>query len=126
MKPLYLITLCVLVTSSVGCSFQFVARDVDTYRQDTRDLLSTKNSEIKSCYDEQLKADPKTSGSTVVNFTVQEETGQLINVMLDEEQSTAPDALNQCVVNAVDGLALDPPDQRQGVASFSWEFKVNS
>jgi hypothetical protein len=126
MKPLNLITLCVLVASSIGCSFQYVARDVDTYRQDTRDLLSTKNGEIKSCYDEQLKADPNTGGTTVVKFTVQEETGQLINVVLDEEQSTAPDALNQCVLNAVDGLVLEPPDQREGVASFSWEFKVNS
>lgn len=126
MRSLSLITLFTLLAGSIGCSVQYVARDVDTYRQDTRDLLSTKNDAIKSCYDEQLKTDPKAGGSVVVNFTVQEETGQLINVKLDEEKSSASDTLNQCVLDAVDGLVLDPPDQREGVASFSWEFRVNS
>jgi len=126
MKPLSLITLFILVAGAMGCSVQFVARDADAYRQDTRDLLSTKNGDIKSCYDEQLKTNPNTNGLTVVNFKVQEETGKLINIQLDAEKSTAPDTLNQCVMNAMDGLVLDPPDQREGVASFSWEFKVNS
>jgi len=126
MKPLSLVTLLVLAVGAMGCSVQFVARDADAYRQDTRDLLSTKNSDIKSCYDAQLKTDPKTSGLTVVNFKVQPETGQLTNIQLDAEKSTAPDVLNQCVLNAMEGLVLDPPDQREGVASFSWEFKVNS
>jgi len=126
MKSLSLITVIILAAGAIGCSAQFVIRDVDTYRQDTRTLLSTKNGEIKACYDAQLKSDPKTSGSIVVNFKVQEETGKLVNVQIDETKSMAPDALKQCVLKAMDSLVLDPPDQNEGIASYSWEFKVNS
>jgi hypothetical protein len=126
MKSLSLITVFVLAAGAIGCSSQFVLRDMDTYRQDTRTLLSTKNGEIKACYDAQLKTDAKTSGAIVVNFNVEKETGKLINVQLDDMKSTAPDALKQCVLKAMDGLVLDPPDENDGIASFSWEFKVNS
>jgi hypothetical protein len=126
MKSLSLITVIVLAAGAMGCSTQFVMRDTDTYRQDTRMLLSTKNGEIKACYDTQLKADPKTSGSIVVNFKLEAETGKVLNVQLDETKSMAPEALKQCVLKAMDSLVLDPPDQNEGVASFSWEFRVNS
>jgi len=57
---------------------------------------------------------------------VQEETGQIINASLDKQRTTAPDTLSNCVVDAISGLALDPPDKRQGVATFVWEFNVKS
>jgi len=124
MKALIAITL-LLATSLVGCG-EFVARDADTYRKDTKDLLATKNAAIKGCYDSQLKADPKVNGKVVINFTVQEETGQIINAALDTAKTTAPEALSKCVMDAVSGLTLDPPDQREGVATFVWEFAVKS
>jgi hypothetical protein len=126
MKTFTAITLLVLATSLYGCSVQFAARDADGYRQDTRALLATKNGDIKRCYDAQIAGVVKPSGKVVVTFVVQEETGQIINASLDKQQTTAPEGLSQCVLDALNGLALEPPDQRQGVASFVWEFTVKS
>jgi hypothetical protein len=110
----------------VGCSISFAARDADTYRKDTRELLATKNGVVTMCYEEQLKSGAKPGGKVVVNFTVQEETGQLINAALVKEKTTAPEALSKCVLDAINGLALDPPDQKKGLATFEWEFAVQS
>ena len=114
------------LASLFGCSAGFAIRDADTYRRDTRDLLSTRNGMIKGCYDEQLKAGVKPSGKVVVNFIVQEETGQIINASLDAANTTAPETLSKCVLDAIGGLTLDPADQQQGIASFVWEFAVKS
>jgi hypothetical protein len=102
-----------------GCSFH--ARDADSYRKETRALLETKNAEIKNCYDTELVKDPKLSGTVVVKFTVAKETGKISNPKLSKK-GDAPESLGQCVVKAIDGLALDPPDARDGDATFSWEF----
>jgi hypothetical protein len=126
MKTRTVIITLLLATSFLGCSVQFASRDADMYRKDTRALLATKNGVIKDCYDAQLKSDAKPNGKVVVNFVVQEETGQIINVALDTKKTTAPEPLAKCVVDAISGLNLDPPDQEQGVASFEWEFSVKS
>jgi hypothetical protein len=104
-----------------GCSFH--ARDADSYRKETRALLETKNTEIKNCYDTELVKDPKLSGTVVVKFTVAKETGKISNAKLSKK-GDAPESLGQCVVKAIEGLALDPPDARDGDATFSWEFAV--
>ncbi len=106
-----------------GCSFH--ARDAESYRKVTRELLETKNADIKSCYDAALKQDPKAAGTVVVRFTVKKETGKITSPQVDAA-STAPAGLGQCVVNAIDGLAIDPPDARDGDATFRWEFEVKS
>jgi hypothetical protein len=111
--------LCAVAVS--GCSFH--ARDADSYRKETRALLETKNTEIKNCYDTELVKNPKVSGTVVVKFTVAKETGKIADAKLSRK-SDAPESLGQCVVNAIQGLALDPPDARDGDATFSWEFAV--
>jgi hypothetical protein len=105
-----------------GCSF--AARSADVYRDDTRSLLERKNSDIKACYDENLKTDPKLSGTVVLKFKVRAKTGQLANVKVDPEGTTAPESITRCIVQAVDGLKLDPGDEREADASFRWEFQV--
>jgi hypothetical protein len=111
-----------LVACSVGCSYH--ARDADSYRKATRELLETRSGDIKGCYDGQLKDAPDTAGTVVVRFTVQAETGAIINASFDEVASSAPAALGQCVVAALEGLVLDPPDARDGDATFQWEFSA--
>ncbi len=123
MRLLTTIAVFSLAVSFLGCSFQYHARDADTYRRDTRALLSTKNADIRACYDQQLKTNENASGDVVVDFKVQEDTGTILNAAVNQERTTAPAALSQCVVDALDGLALDPPDAREGVATFTWEFK---
>ena len=107
---------------AAGCSFH--ARDAESYRQDTRTLLETRNSDIKSCYDVELQRDPKATGTVVVKFTVQKETGRIVEPKVDEVASSAPTTLGQCVVRAIDGLALEPPDERNGDATFRWQFQL--
>ena len=112
--------LFVCLGALAGCSF--IARGEDQYREDTRALLQTKNAEIQSCYDRQLEQNPAQSGTVVVNFTVEKKTGALTNVSTDPS-STAPEPLQQCVVQAIEGLALTPEDRRDGVATFQWVFR---
>ncbi len=60
----------------MGCSFR--ARDEDSYRKATRELVETRNADIKTCYDNELKANPSAVGTVIVRFTVQAETGQVV------------------------------------------------
>jgi hypothetical protein len=109
---------------AAGCSFH--ARSTEDYLADTRSVVETQNKSIKECYDVELATDPKSEGTVVVNFIVEKKTGKIMNATVDESQTKASPALAQCVVQAVDGLQLDPPDQREGQATFSWRFKANA
>jgi hypothetical protein len=115
------ITLISLLAMSVGCSF--IARGEDQYRADTRNLLEQRNADVRSCYDNALAQNPAQSGTVAVNFTVEKKTGKLTNVAVDPDQTTAPETLSNCVVNAVDGLVLTPEDRRDGLAEFRWVFR---
>ena len=106
-----------------GCSC--VARDAETYRADTRSLLETRTRAVKDCYDVALTTDPKLDGQVVVTFKVEKKTGKILDTAVDKARTKAPDSLSKCIVEAVDGLTLDPVDQREGQATFSWTFKAN-
>ena len=103
-----------------ACSFH--ARSADNYRKVTRDLLETKSDGITACYKEALKQTPGVSGTVTVNFEVEAKTGKVVNPAVDTEASTAPEQLHPCVLQALEGLTLDPPDQRTGQASFVYEL----
>lgn len=117
------ITALALLAGATACSF--AARGPELYRDDTQKLLATRNAQLKSCYDQALKVDSNMTGTVTVHFVVAEETGKITNPVVDPTGSNAPEALGQCVVRSLDGLALDPPDQNQGQATFVYEFKPN-
>ncbi|HEX7480281.1 MAG TPA: AgmX/PglI C-terminal domain-containing protein [Polyangiales bacterium] len=119
MRTLLNTALVTLALGFVGCA----ARDAEMYRTDTRALLETKNGAISACYNAELKADRKAAGKVVVRFTVQNDTGKIVDAKVDETQSKASPALGKCVVDAINGLTLDPADKRDGDATFSWEFE---
>jgi hypothetical protein len=114
------LTLIALVLGATGCTF--MARSPERYRDDTEALLQTRAAAIKSCYNEARKSFPTTEGRVTVRFTVERETGKIAGAAVDEGQTTAPPALHECVLEALDGLALSPPDDREGQATFVWEF----
>jgi hypothetical protein len=114
------IAFTIIAALASGCTF--IARDTETYKNETRSVLETKNSQIVSCYDAALAANPSHSGNVVVTFVVEKKTGSITNVSADPNQSTAPEALQTCVVTALEGLVLDPADQREGQATFTWTF----
>jgi hypothetical protein len=124
MKTIACTLMLVACAVAGGCSFH--ARDAESYRKDTRELLETKNTDLKACYDLELQRDPKAQGVVVVTFMVQKETGKIVEPKVDEVASSAPSTLGQCVVRLIDGLALQPPDERDGNATFRWEFQLKS
>ncbi len=103
-----------------GCSFY--ARSPDQYRDDTSNLLSTKSVELNACYDTVVKTEPSAAGKVTVLFTVEKKTGKIGNVAADPARTTAPASLVACVVTAINGLILNPADQRNGNATFEYDF----
>ena len=104
-----------------GCSGSFYARSPDDYRQATRTLLESKESNFKQCYEGVLASTPDAAGTVAVSFVLEEKTGKIVTPQSLPE-STAPEPLRECVVKGLDGLALDPPDQRKGVATVTFDF----
>jgi len=102
------------------------ARESTAYRDATRELVMAKNADIKSCYDAELTREPNLSGQVVVNFQVQSETGKIVDARIDPDNTTAPASLSGCVLRAMDGLALNPADRNQGLATFRWDFQPGS
>jgi hypothetical protein len=60
-----------------------------------------------------------------VQFVVENKTGTITSPSVDQSKSTAPPVLGDCVVKAIDGLTLAPPDRNEGRATFVYEFKPN-
>lgn len=105
-----------------GCSFHM--RSPDQYRTATRSLLDAQRGSIESCYANALTSDAEAGGKVVVKFDVQEKSGDLMNAAVVPEETTADATLQQCVLSALEGLKLDPPDQRLGQATFQWDFNA--
>lgn len=91
-----------------------IARGPDDYRQVTRSVVDTKKAAIESCFN-------GNEGSVVVDFTVEKKTGKIANPVVNDK-STAPAEVGECVVAAIDGLAIEQPDMRDGAASFTWKL----
>jgi len=117
------IALLLLSSFAWGCSFY--ARSAEDYQEETTKLLASKSDELKSCYDDVLTKNPKAGGVVAVDFTVEAKTGAILDPKINESKTTAGKRVQNCVLTAMQGLALDPPDQRTGVASFSYEFVAN-
>lgn len=112
--------LVALLASATGC--QFYARSPEDYRDATQALLDTKAPEVKACYDTALKGQSELQGRVTVNFTVEADTGNIKDVRVDPAGTTAPETLSTCVTNSLSGLALTPPDKRDGVATWVYDF----
>jgi hypothetical protein len=118
---LRIVAAATLVAGLGACSFEYHARSPEDYRAATRALLESKQSDFTSCYAGVIKATPEAKGSVAVSFEVEEKTGKIVTPKSLPE-STAPQPLQECVVNGLNGLALDPPDQRKGVATMTFDF----
>jgi hypothetical protein len=114
------LSLFALVAAATGCEFH--ARSPEDYRDVTQALLDTKAQDIKACYDGALKGQKELQGRVTVQFVVEAETGKIKDVKVDPAGTTAPEVLNGCVTNSISGLALTPPDKRDGVATWVYDF----
>jgi hypothetical protein len=118
MKTILLTTLSLGTLVLAGCAY----RSPEMYRDDTSKVLESKNAEIKSCYDGYLKGQPGAGGKVTVKFEVETEAGKIQNVIVDKPNTTAPDALGECVRKNIEGLVVNPPDRRLGQATYVYEF----
>jgi hypothetical protein len=92
------------------------------WTDDTNKVLQAKNPDIKACYDGYLKGNPGVGGKVTVNFEVETDQGKIQNVTIDKANTTAPDALGDCVKQAITGLVVSPPDKKTGQATYVYEF----
>jgi len=99
------------------------SRGLEAYRTDTSSLLGTRSAQVKACYDDALKTDANLAGMVTVQFIVEKQTGVVAHAAVALDQTSAPPALGQCVVKALDGLVLAPPDRNEGRATFVYDFK---
>jgi hypothetical protein len=110
-----------LLASSLGCSG--MARDTSTYESDTSALLDTRADALQACYDKQLGFNPQLAGKLTIRFTVEKKTGKLTQLGWDKNKTTVGEGMATCVVSALEGLKLDPVDQRDGDATFTYMFR---
>jgi hypothetical protein len=127
MKAHFLFGLSVLAPlAALGCNGAI--RIGDAYRDDTAKLLAAQaNPRIHDCFDSMVKTTPgpkSLQGTTTVHFIVAKDTGLITNVSIIPESTTAQPPVAQCVVSALNGLKLDPPDGVDGDATFAWDFVV--
>lgn len=113
-----LVAACGLGT--LGC--KFAKRSPDKYRDDTAALLETRSAELKSCYDGVIRSDKGASGTVTVWFLVQKDTGKIMDAKVQD--ASAPQSVQDCVLNSLQGLQLDPPDADDGHATFTYEFEI--
>jgi len=99
------------------------ARNMQTYRADTQNLLASRSSQVEQCYQQALTTDASAGGTVTVQFVVAKKTGMISKATIDPAHTTAPAALGDCVLQAVEGLVLNPPDRNEGRATFTYEFK---
>jgi hypothetical protein len=113
-------SLFALLAAAAGCEFH--ARSAEDYRDATQAVLDTRAQDIKACYDGALKGQQELQGRVTVQFVVEAETGQIKDVKVDPAGTTAPEVLSSCVTTAIGGLALTPPDKRDGIATWVYDF----
>jgi outer membrane biosynthesis protein TonB len=114
------LVLLAALSGSTACA----VRSPEMYREDTRKLLNTKQSVLTACYDAELQTHPEATGKVIVHFTVERDTGRVVNPRIDDLLSTPNRTLRGCVLDAMRDLVLTPPDDRNGEATFTWEFKL--
>ncbi|MFV8753971.1 AgmX/PglI C-terminal domain-containing protein [Nannocystaceae bacterium ST9] len=117
------LTTCVFA-SSLGCAL--MARDTPTYESDTSALLDSRADELQACYDKQLAFNPQLAGKLTITFTVEKKSGKVTQLSWDKNRTSVSEGLATCVVGALEGLELDPVDQRDGVATFTYTFRNNT
>jgi hypothetical protein len=126
MNKIFLCLSLLAPLTAIGCGGAI--RVGDAYRDDTAKLLTAQaNPRVHDCFDGIVKSTPgpkALAGTTTVHFIVAKDSGLISNVTVVPESTTAQPPVAQCVVTALNGLKLDPPDNVDGDATFTWEFVV--
>jgi hypothetical protein len=110
----------------VLCACSFVARGPTQYREDVDTLIDQRTPQITQCYADHIGGDPPMVGNLVLDLTVSRHTGEVGQVVVVESETTVSDEMAECVQLALVGLRLEPPDWRDGQATYRWVFQTQS
>jgi hypothetical protein len=105
-----------------GCA----ARGSQMYHDDTAKMFALKDADMKTCYDGVLKTDAAAQGTVGIKFSWEKSTGKLVGVNVDAAKTTAPAPVQQCVTKALEGMVINPADQKEGQGTWTFEFKPNA
>ncbi len=105
-----------------GCAYS--SRAPSEYRDATQKALDTRQVALKGCYDGVAKSDAAASGRVTVKFTVEHDSGKIVKMQVDKDNTTAPPAVSSCVIESLKGLSITPPDKADGDATFVWDFQT--
>ena len=97
-------------------------RSPEAYRNDTRKTLDTRTGKIAACYDQALAKDAALGATVTIDFTVEKKTGKYTSAKVDPTSAGAPEPVVLCILEAMQGLALDPPDGNEGKATFVFDL----
>ena len=115
-----LVPLTLFAVAMTACAA--TKRSPQAYRVATQEVLETRHAQIKRCYDAQLEKDATASGTVTIQFVVEKKTGAFTKATIDPSTSNAKEPLTLCVLEAVKGLRLDPPDANEGRAKFTYQL----
>lgn len=90
-------------------------------RDDVSQRMTTAKDPISSCYEAALKRNRKLKGRMVLEFTAESNTGKFKNVKVSRNDLD-DDELEECVVEAVSGLALAKPQKTEVAVTYPLEF----
>ncbi len=110
-----------LVVGILALSACATSRSAKRYRDDTHSLLESRSTALQACYEKALASAPQLEGSVTIHFVVEKRTGRFKDPTFATDP-TPPQPLVFCVLGALDGLQLDPPDAKEGRATFVYQF----
>jgi len=117
-----MIKLFLVVIMAAGGACAATKRSPAAYRADTRKALDTRTGKIAACYDQALAKDATLSGTVTIDFTVEKKTGKFTDAKPDQVSAGAPEPIVLCILDAMQGLAVDPPDGNEGRATFVFDL----
>jgi len=113
-----MLSLMAVAVGSNGCA----VRSDNIYAQDVETVLESRGDQVSQCWGGVMKTNPEASGQVAIRLRVEEDSGQIVNPEIVADQTTAPPELQQCVLQSLGGLALQPGDNRPGVGVYVWNF----
>jgi outer membrane biosynthesis protein TonB len=118
-----LVILALCLPGLAGCGAN--ARSTSAWQDDTQKMLETSNEAITNCYNAALQTNRQLAGSVTVTFTINQRDGHVKKPRVNEARTTGNNALKKCVIDNIQDLKIEPPDDNHGEATYTWVFNAS-
>ncbi len=92
------------------------------YRADTQRLIEARRGQLEACYASVLEKDAAAGGLVTVLVNVERKTGTT-KITAIPDHSSAPQPVTMCVLGALAGIQLAPPDANEGRGTFAFDLQ---